>query len=86
MGWWPDQVDTAELHGWDLPCRSVPRAGLRPIPGEQALDVNAQKSAPAEHPGHSLVPGMAHSSSWVRPVPCPQQCHLSSSTQPATME
>lgn len=86
MGGRPDQVVTPELHGWDLPHRSVPGAGFRPIPEEQTLDINAHKPAPAVHPGQSLVPGMAHIRSWVSPVPCPQKSHLSSSTQPATIE
>lgn len=82
MGGWLDQVVPPELHSWDLPHRSVPRAGLRPIPEEQTLDVSAHKPASAVHPG----PGMAYIRSWVSPVPCPLQSHLSSSTQPATIE
>lgn len=86
MGGWLDQVVPPELHGWDLPHRSVPRAGLRAIPAEQTLDVSAHKPASAVHPGQSLVPGMAYTRSWVSPVPCPLQSHLSRSTQPATIE
>lgn len=43
MEGWLEQVVPPELHSWDLPCRSVPRAGLRAIPEEQTLDVNAHK-------------------------------------------
>ena len=82
----PDKMVPPELHSQDLPGRSVLSAGSRLIPEEQILDVKAHERAPAVHQGQCLVPGMDNIRSWVSPVPCPWQSHLSSSTQPATSE